>query len=460
MDNSWMKARQTKYWLYASIYTLVILAVLGVANYLASQHSKALDTTTNKRFSLADQTEKVVKGLKNDVKIMYFDKTSDFPRAKDLLDRYDALSTKLSVEYVDVDKKPTVAKQYGVRNYGTIYVDAGTKREEARSLSEEELTSALIRTQKTGERKVCAVSGSGEHSFDDSQRSGYSGLKALIEKNNYKTQAIKLLEKPEVPADCTIVLVAGPRFDYVQPAVDALSKYFTNGGRLLIALDPPMQVGRDTIAENAALTKQLEIWGITLQKNLVLDTSGIGQLFNLSEVIPLVTSYESHIIVRDMRETATAFPLSRSIDTKSATNITHEKLFSTSANSFATTNLAAAEIKINPEKDKAGPFVLGVTATLSSGSTDTSKNGRMVVVGSSGFMANNILSFNGNRDLSMNMLNWLSADEDLISIRPKDPQDRRLSLTRRQMQMVFYSSVVLLPLLVIAAGISVWWKRR
>jgi ABC-type uncharacterized transport system involved in gliding motility auxiliary subunit len=460
MDNSWMKARQTKYWLYASVYTIVIVAVLGAANYLASQNSKALDTTTNKRFSLADQTEKVVKGLKNDAKILYFDKTADFPRAKDLLDRYDALSSKLSVEYIDVDKKPTIAKQYGVRNYGAIFVDAAGKREEARSLSEEEVTSAIIRTQKTGDRKVCAVTGSGEHSFDDSQRSGYSALKALIEKNNYKTQSIKLLEKPEVPADCTILLIAGPRFDYVQPAVDAIAKYFGTGGRVLVAVDPPMQVGRETISENAPLMKMLEGWGVIPQKNLILDTSGIGQLFGLSEVFALVTAYENHIIVRDMKESATAYPLSRSIEIKSVPNITPEKLFSTSGNSYATTNLSAAEIKINPDKDKAGPFVLAAAATVSSGNTDTSKNGRFVIVGSSGFMANNILAFNGNRDLAMNMLNWLAADEDLISIRPKDPQDRRLNMTRRQMSMIFYTSVILLPLFVIGAGISVWWKRR
>src|SRR4051812_33510626 len=99
MNNTWMKTRQTKYALYVSVYIIVVLAVLGAIYYLSFQHNKAYDSTTNKRFSLADQTEKVVRGLKNDVKIYYFDKTSDFPRAKDLLDRYDALSTKLSVEY-------------------------------------------------------------------------------------------------------------------------------------------------------------------------------------------------------------------------------------------------------------------------------------------------------------------------------------------------------------------------
>ncbi len=75
-------------------------------------------------------------------------------------------------------------------------------------------------------------------------------------------------------------------------------------------------------------------------------------------------------------------------------------------------------------------------------------------------MANNILRFNGNRDLFLNMMNWLSSDEDLISIRPKEPADRRLTMTRRQMSNIFFFSVIGIPLLIIAAGLGVWWRRR
>lgn len=461
MDSNWMKTRQTKFTVYVTIYVAVIVGVLGVGNWLSTLYSKSFDLTSNKRFSLADQTEKVVKGLKTDAKILYFDKTADFPRAKDLLDRYDALSTKLAVEYVDVVKKPQVAKQYGIRNLGTIYVEANNKREEARSLTEEEVTSALIRSLKSGERRVCSVIGSGEHSFDDnSPQGGYSKLKELIERNNYKTQSIRLLEKAEIPKECTIVVVGGPRFDYSDPALGALAKFYAEGGRILVALDPPMQLGKETISENEKLIALLGEWGFTVEKNLVLDTSGVGQLFGLSEVVPLVTSYENHVIVRDMREVATAFPLSRSIDIKTGIpNVATEKLFSSSPNSFATTNLKSAEIKIDPKNDKKGPLVLAAVSAYSP-QKEGKAMGRAVLVGSSSFMSNNILGFNGNRDLAMNMLNWLAADEDLISIRPKDPQDRRISLTRRQMSFVFYSSVILLPLLVIGAGISVWWKRR
>ncbi|MBI4910396.1 MAG: GldG family protein [Acidobacteria bacterium] len=453
-----MKTRQTQYAGYFVVYTVVILAVLGAANWLANRHSTAYDSTSNKRFSLADQTEKVVRGLKNNAKVLYFSGKNEFPRAKDLLDRYSALSPKLSIEYIDPDAKPTVAKAYGVRTMGTIFVESGNKREEARSLSEEEVTSALIRALKTGERMVCFVSGSGEHTLEDTGRNGLSSLKELVEKNNYKTQVLKLVESPAIPQTCTVVVVSGPRFDYTQPAVDNLDKFYKEGGRVLVAMDPPLGAGKETISDNPPLAKALEGWGFTLQKNLLLDTSGVGQLFGLSEVVPLVTTYESHLIVRDMKDSATAFPLARSVDVKNVPNATNEKLFSTSGNSFATSNLASAEIRINPDKDAKGPFAIGAAGQWTVGKDN--KFGRAVVVGSSGFMANSIIRFNGNRDLVMNMLNWLSSDEDLISIRPKDPADRRLSLTRSQMRTVFYSSVIMLPLLVIAAGLRVWWQRR
>lgn len=456
MKLGWLQTRQTKFTAYVTLYVLIVAAALGLANWLANRHNKSFDTTSNKRFSLSDQTQKVVSGLQQNVRISYWDKTSEFQRAKDLLDRYDTLSPKLSVDYIDPYKKPQEARAAGVRTEGTIFVQVGNKREEAKSLTEEEVTGALIRALKGGERTVCAVQGSGEHSLEETGRDGYSQVKQALERNNYKTRTISLLEKPEVPGDCTVLLIAGPRFDYLPPAVNAIKTYVEKGGRALILIDPPLQLGKEPIAENAALMAQLSAWGITPVKNLVLDTSGIGQIFGFSAAVPLVANYESHAIVREMKGIATAFPLARSLETKSVDKVTVDKLFSTTENSFATTNLASGDV--DPSKGTKGPFTLGAAATYNTGTEGS--QGRIVVVGSSGFAANSIFGFNGNRDLFLNMVNWLSSDEDLISIRPKDPEDRRLTLSRSQMNMIFYASVVLMPLAVIAAGIGVWWKRR
>ncbi|MCC7174833.1 MAG: GldG family protein [Bryobacterales bacterium] len=458
MRFGWLKARQTKYTAYLTAYLLIVLAVLVAINFLSNRYNKSYDSTANKRFSLSDQTVKVVRGLQKDAQITYYDRSSQFGAARDLLDRYDNLSTRLSVAYVDPDKKPQAAKAAGVGSYGTIFVQANGKKEEAKSLTEEEVTGALIRALKGGQRTVCSVSGSGEHGLDGSERTGYSNFKDLLERNNYKTETISLLEKPEVPKECTILLVGGPRFDYVEPAVKAIQNYVESGGRALVLLDPPLKLGRDDVSDNAPLVKLLESWGVTLNRDLVLDTSGIGQLFGLGPEMPLVTSYESHPIVREMRSIASALPLARSLEVKSTGKTTVEKLFSTSSNSYATANLSSQAIRINPDRDKKGPLTLAAAGTYNTGQEGT--QGRFVVVGSSSWVSNYIVGFNGNRDLAMNMMNWLSSDEDLISIRPKEPEDRRLTLNRAQMTTIFYSSVVGLPVLVILAGLAVWWRRR
>jgi ABC-type uncharacterized transport system involved in gliding motility auxiliary subunit len=462
MKTSWLKTRQTKYSVYLTAFLLVIVGVLVAINWLANRYNKSYDATSNKRYSLSDQTEKVVKGLKNDVTVTYYDRTSSFNTARDLLDRYDNLSPRLKVEYIDPDKKPQLAKAAGIERLGTIIVTNGVKRQEAKSLTEEELTSALIRSLKEGKKQICFVKGSGEHEIEDTGRSGYSQAKEALEKDNYEVQSISLLEKAEVPSSCTVLLVGGPRFDYPPPVGEAIKKFMEAGGRGIFLVDPPLQVGRQPISENATLAGLLAEWGVTLNKDLALDTSGIGQIFGLSEVAPLGTKYEDHPIVREMRGVATAFPLTRTLEVKSGGKGTAQALVSTSANSYASANLSSPQIDINPARDKKGPLTLAAAGSfpVSGENPGGNKEARFVVAGGSGWIANNILGFNGNRDLFLNMVNWLTGDEDLISIRPKDPQDRRITLTRAQMNILRSTTQFGYPLVIIAMGLVVWWKRR
>jgi ABC-type uncharacterized transport system involved in gliding motility auxiliary subunit len=223
-------------------------------------------------------------------------------------------------------------------------------------------------------------------------------------------------------------------------------------------LDPPLKLGRKEISDNKALADLLASWGVTPEKDLLLDENPVSQLVGLDATVPLVTSYESHPIVSELSGTATGFPISRSLDTKNGDKTTVAKLFSTSANSFATTNLSSPEIRIDPNKDKKGPFTLAAAATYNTGKPNN--QGRFIVVGSSRWISNSFLRFNGNRNLMLNMMNWLSSDEDLISIRPKEQEDRRINLTRAQFFTLRSVSQFLLPLIVVIGGVMVWWRRR
>ncbi len=458
MAGQWLRARQTKYVAYASTYIIIVLAAVVVVNVLANRFNKSYDATSNKRYSLSDQTAKIVKGLKHNATITYFQQSTRFRDGKDLLDQYANLSPKVKVEYVDPDKNPQAAREAGIRNFGTAVVQVGAKKEEAKSMTEEGVTGAFIRDLKSNTRTVCFVSGSGEHQIDDSDRGGLSRFKDLLAKDNYESKTISLLQTAEVPTDCTTLVVAGPTRNYEQPEVDAIKRYVESGGRALLMFDAPLKAGRSEIADNDALASVLQTWGVSLNKDLILDLNPLGQIVGLGPQVALVTSYESQPIVSEMKGTATGFPLSRSLEVKSGDKTSVQKLFDSSSTSLATTNLSSATVNVNDPKNKKGPLTIAAAGTYNTGKENA--QGRFVVVGSSSWVSNGFINFNGNNDLALNAVNWLSSDEDLISIRPKEREDRRITMTRSQLSWVRATSQFLLPAIVVIVGVGVWWKRR
>jgi len=458
MASQWLKARQTKYAAFAATYILVVIAIIVVANVLADRYNKSYDATANKRYSLSDQTAKIVKGLKQDATITYFERSTRFREGKDLLDEYKNLSPKVKLAYVDPDKDPQAAREAGIRNLGTAVVEIGGKKEEAKNMTEEGITGAFIRDLKTTTRTVCFASGSGEHQISDSDREGFSRLKDALGSDNYQTEATDLLQKAEVPSSCTVLVVGGPTRNYEQPQVDAVKKYVEDGGRAFFMLSPPLKVGRFAIADNDALGNLLVSWGVTMDKNLILDLNPIGQMVGLGPEVALVQSYSSQPIVSEIKRTATGFPLSRPIEIKNTDKTTVEKLFDTSPTAVATANLSSARVDVNDPKNKKGPLTLAAAGTYNTGKENSP--GRFVVVGSGDWADNQYIDFNGNDDLALNAVNWLSSDEDLISIRPKPPEDRRVTMTQRQMGLVGITTVFMLPMIVVVAGVGVWWKRR
>ena len=458
MASQWLKARQTRYTAYAVVYILVVLVAVVVANVLADRYDKSWDATKNKQYSLSEESAKLVRGVKQPITITYFNQSTRFSQGKDLLDEYKDLSPNVHVDYVDPEKDPMVARQDGVQHFGTAVVQVGDKKEIAASMDETGVTGALIRDIKTSTRTVCFVSGSGEHQIDDSGRDGLSRWKDELAQDTYETQTVDLISKAEVPSDCTALVVAGPTHNYDQPEVAAIQKYVENGGRAMFLLDPPLQLGNDDIASNDALTAMLAGWGVTLDKDLVLDLNPIGQLMGTGAQVALVSSYETQPIVASMKGSMTGFPLSRSMQVHDTSKTSVQSLFSSSNSSLATTNLNSPEIKVSDPRNKKGPLLLAAAGTYSTGKSGS--QGRFVVVGSSSWAANGFISFNGNSDLALNSINWLASDEDLISIRPKPAADQHITMTRAQSRMVIITSQFILPLIVIFSGVFVWWKRR
>ena len=212
------------------------------------------------------------------------------------------------------------------------------------------------------------------------------------------------------------------------------------------------------------LSKLLADWNVTTQHDLVVDANPVAQLFGTSPTMPLIVKYGSSPIVEPLARTATLFPFTRSfaVGKEFKAGVTGESLCETSAESFgvADYNSKMQTVSYHPGKDIKGPLTVAVSGNLTGGGGEKKADGRFIALGTSLLAANVYLGFQGNRDLFLNMINWLSAEEDLISIRPKPPDAQRLNLNAQQMDRIFYLSLIGLPLLIVAAGTIVWWQRR
>ena len=450
-----LTSRQAKYGLNTAIYCLVALAIVVVVNLIANRFVKQIDLTANKRYSLAPQTAKILSELQKDVELVYFDRRNNFTSVRDKLEMFPIKSRRVKVTYVDPDREPSKANQYKVKTYGTLIVASGDRNEQAKGLQEEEITGSIIRVLKGGPKNIYFLTGHGERDLESTERLGYSAAKKALEESNYKVNPLSLLEQsPKIPEDCTLLVIAGPMKDFLDPEIAAIKDYVLKGGRVFFLLHPQTP---------PKLIDLLDQFGADAHNNLVVDTSGLGRLFGTDELMPLVVQYEDHPITKDLVNTATLFPFASAVhtSTKGMAGAVFREIAKTTKNSWSTTEVQSKQITFRKGQDTEGPLaLLGVGTYRPMGSPDAAKEGRYVVAGSAEFVANSILGFPGNRDLFLNAVNWLASDEDLISIRPKDPEDRRVNLSPSQMTMIFYGSLIVVPLAIVLSGLGVWWKRR
>jgi ABC-type uncharacterized transport system involved in gliding motility auxiliary subunit len=448
--------RSTKFGANALFMILIVLGLLILVNFLGNRHHRRLDTTSGHRFSLSDHTVKVLKGLKRDVAISAFFQGENKLLA-DLLSEYAYRSNRLTFRFIDPDKEPGMAKRYAVTQYGTIVLESGDKEERISTILEQDLTNAILKVTREGKKVIYVLDGHGEKNIDSSEPTGFSGAREALEKENYEVKKLVLATRAEVPTDCSVLMVAGPQKEPLPGELESMEAYLNRGGKMLVMVDP---------SPGAGLTSFLAPWGLRVGQDLVIDASGVGRLFGTGPAMPLVTSYQPHAITEGF-DIMTFFPMARSITPSPSPPEGRQvqPLLKTGPNSWGETELLDDKARFDRDRDLEGPVTIAAVVDQDEGeqAADTTSAGsktRLVVLGDSDFASNAYLEFSGNSDLFMNTISWLAEEEDLISIRPKDLEDRRVNLTARQSRMVFYISVILMPLAVLILGTVVWMRRR
>jgi ABC-type uncharacterized transport system involved in gliding motility auxiliary subunit len=467
--------RQARLGTAAITSVLVALGILIAINYLAARENKRWDFTASRQYTLADQTQKLLSKLDSPLKMIVFAKEADFDRYKLMLPEYQYGSKQVSIEYVDPDRKPTVAKQYQIQTYGTIALAYKGRTERVVSDTEQDIANGIIKVVTGEQKKVYFTQGHGERDTAGSDRNGYSAIVSALGRDNYSVDKLVLAQQAEVPADASVVVIAGPRIDLLAPEVDRLRQYLQKGGKLLLLIDPPDKADSPPPSNLLALAHD---WDITVNNDIVIDLSGIGQLFGASEAVPVAAPPYPPSPITEQFTLMTAFPLTRSVSpiAGGVNGRNAQPVIQTGASSWATDAaraLASNKIEIKQESDRKGPITIAAAVSAPAGDqapvtpakidrTDPKPKPetRLVVMGDSDFAANYALGIQGNKDLFMNVVSWLAQQENLISIRPREPEDRRLTMTAIQQRNLTWLALLIIPGFIVVSGVYGWWRRR
>ena len=468
----------------ASSTAAIVLAVALVAmvNWLGYRHYSRGDWTSSKLYTLSAKSLNILKGLHADVRVVVLmtPSTPLFSETKELLDRYQAASPRIKVEYIDPERDPlrtkTLAQEFGVSTANTVVFASGGRKKYVTSdqladydysgmqmgqapklkgfKGEEQFTAAILAVVNPKVPKVYFVTGHGERDPDAADGAGYSQLKDAIKRDNYDVEKTTLLAGA-VPADCDLLVIAGPKAPFTDPEKAALKAYLDKGGRALVMLDPVL----GDRAQSSGLEALLKGYGVAVDNDLVVDPSKQLPFFSLAAVY--VDQFRSHPVVDGMQGLAVLFPIARSVTTVAAPGASSSILLTTSDKGWGQRDLKAnatgqLEIKKAPG-DVPGPVSLGVAAQSEK---DKEHGWRLVVFGNSAFATNQYLANAGNSNLVLNAVNWLANQEQALGIAPRSPEQVQLFLSETQMSHVLLISLILLPACAIALGVAVWWRRR
>jgi len=387
--------------------------------------------------------------LDRPVHIAGFFKTGD-PRqalAKDFLERCSYYTEYLTYEFHDPNIEPTLANSYQVDNYGLVFV-SGSNSHMAQGADEQAITEGLVRVTSDHLKRIYFITGHGEPGIDDNAPEGYSRVKQALERENYFVENINLSAIADLPPiESTTLILAGAKRKLSGSEVEHIFDWMKAGGKLMILVDP---------LTPSPLEQMLANFGLSVGDDLVADRD--NHMYGLAPTSPLVVQYPFHKITHGLDGFLTFFPLARSLKlSKPQANDTYftSPIVTTGPNSWAEADPTASELVYDEGVDAPGPIHIGTVTE------DRESGMRLVVFGSAGFIANqNLIDEVANRDLFMNAVNWLAEEEDLISIRPKQLTSRRLFLTPLQSNVTIFTSLILVPMAVLGAGLVVWWKRR
>jgi len=473
-----LNQRSTQASANALVATLAFLAILGLLNFLAVRYTGRLDLTENQLFTLSPQTQQLVASLEQPLKIWVFEPNPALAD-RELLANYRRENSRLEYEFVDPQVDIALAERFEVQFRGEVYLEYGDRRQlvqtlrENESLSEAQLTNGIERILRDRQAQIYFLQGHGELSLEPVEGGLFQAVSGLKE-SGFLVEPLNLPDAGTIPEATAAIAIASPDRALLPGEVEALRDYLEAGGGLLVMLDPD---------SDRSLAPLLEEWGLAIDERLIVDLSGRGSIAGLGPASPLITSYGSHPITRDFEDGISVFPLAQPVLIEDDDDVLAVPLAIAPESMWAEEDVEdEANLAFNPDRDLAGPLNLGVAVEPappeadSEADTDAEADAetdsdpetaeedpkpRLVVFGNARFATNGWFDQQLNGDLFLNSVRWLAKEDDAtLSIRPREPEERRIELSAQQAIMLGWLALVVIPACGFAGAGVLWWLRR
>ncbi len=453
-----LTGRQARYGSNALIMSLAFAAIIIFANWLVYQNPWSHDFTEDQQHTLAPETIRTLAALPDKVSaIAFYSSQTSSDSAKQLLNDFKANSKgKFDFRFVDPNADPLLARQYGVTGDGKIVLTMGKANETASFAGESELTQAMIRLISPQARTVYFLTGHGEPDIASTDaNSSLSRAKATLESKNYTVKSLNLAATNKIPDDAKAIIEVGPTSPMLDQEVSLIKAYLDKGGSLVVGEDPTPLTKFNNAPDPLADYLKTD-WGISFDNDVVIDLS------SQSPLNAIAASYSSTAPITQHTTTVTIMPEARSLQLSKTPpeSISATPLIQTAQNSWGETDLASLQknppqIAFDQNSDIAGPLTLAASAE------DAATKARVVVFGNSAFATDRGFDAYANGDIFVNSVDWAVQEGNLINLTPHTPIARTFNPPSQiEFIAILLGSVIVIPGLIVAAGISNWLARR
>jgi ABC-type uncharacterized transport system involved in gliding motility auxiliary subunit len=453
------KTTRNKIRLQSTVFLVLFLLVMGILAWLSQLYSVSIDLTQNARNSLSPESIRLVQSLQQPLKVTIFATPGNETGSmlNQLFRRYQDQQGLIQVETLNPDLYPELLRQYDIRQDAEIIIEYQDRSEKISLATESRVTNSIQRLLRQGERWVVFLQGHGERNPYSEANHDFSEFAARLASKGYTIENLNLTEVSSIPQNTDVLVIASPQIALLPGELDLIKDHIEKGGNLLWLADPGTVISPlDLLADALA---------IEFLPGIIVDPN--SQLLGLDRVdFALVAQYPRHPITQNV-ESLSLYPQAQAIEYHGdETQWQPLNFLLSDESSWNETGELKGEIHNGDNADELnGPLNIGITLSRSTMATPIengsgSSEQRIAVVGDADFLSNNYLGNGANLELGLNLLNWLSHDDNLISINPRSAPDTRLELSQTQQLIIAVVFLIILPLLLVGLGLRIWLKRR